>query len=60
MHAIDKEAKALANELRKEKERLHQLDIIEKKTVSNIVGEYEPNYIGEMTEIVDNAQLFVH
>ena len=58
MRSINDEANLLNNELKQIMERLHQLNIIEKKTVADIVGEYQPNYVGEMTEIVDNSKLF--
>nr|CAD2177463.1 unnamed protein product [Meloidogyne enterolobii] len=58
LRSINDEANLLNNELKQIMERLHQLNIIEKKTVADIVGEYQPNYVGEMTEIVDNSKLF--
>ena len=42
-------------------EELHQLNIIEKKTVDNVVGKYVPDYvreIGERREIATNGRFF--
>jgi hypothetical protein len=55
---IDEEQRRLEEEERQIHEKLHQLNIIEKKTVANVAGKYVPDYVGELREIATNGRFF--
>lgn len=55
---IDEEQRRLEEEERQIHEKLHQLNIIEKKTVANVAGKYVPDFVGELREIATNGRFF--
>lgn len=55
---IDEELERLMAEEKQIIEKLHHLDIFEKKTIANTIGKYVPNYVEELREIADNGRIF--